>query len=161
MIRSATGYQLERAELLAYGSDGRPHPRRPRARYEIPVKETRPTPNSTHGLEDRQGISRALSSLTDEEREILRLQSVPVRFAPITRHILAGDLPRAFANGYQFVRSLPEEKRADGTPVNYAEIVGLEPVNLTYEQIAERLGLTARQVHRRVSSAHRKLRAAR
>lgn len=161
MVKSATGYQLQRAELLAYGSDGKPHPRRPRARYEIPIRETRPSyPTVNHELENRLQISRALAQLTDEEREILRLQSEPVRFAPLTRRILAGDLPRAYAAGYEFVRSLPEEQRADGTPVQYAEICGLEPVNMTYEQIAGRLGLTARQVHRRVSSANRKLRAA-
>lgn len=150
-VKSSTGYQLERAELLSQDADGNPIKHRPRGDYEVPVKETRATPNSTHGLEDKQAASKVLHELEPDELAVLNLQQ-EVKWELKQFTIAASKLEEALRNGYAFIR---HDQRGR------AVVDKQFPVSLTYVEIGERLGLTANRVHHLVKSANKKLRAKR
>lgn len=146
--RDSSGVANYRLWLYSEDGDGnRIAPKKSDVEY-IPIRETMNAPNLTHGLEDRQEVSRAVDKLDDEERQVLKLQE-EVTWTKKTRAVspsLVDDLVRA---GYWFIRTLKDGR---------AEVGCMFPVSLTYEQMGERLGLSATQVHRRVMTANRKLR---
>jgi hypothetical protein len=160
-MHSATGVQLARAELFSFDRDKRIK-HRPRGPYEIPIRETRSTPNSTHGLEDREEAMHAMSKLTVEERKIYELLNEPLGDpVDVEQRIPSGDLVRYLRKGYTLVGgSTTTEARADGIEQSYVVVVGKERNQRSYESVGERLGLSARQVRRRVLTANKKLIAA-
>jgi hypothetical protein len=151
------GAALERAAILAYGSDGKKHRRRCRGVYEIPIKETRSWSSSTLGYEHREEAALAHAKLTNEERAVLELLEEPVGQPELqTQTIRAGDLVRFLRRGYTLVAGTTREQ--DGATL--LDVEGLERHQRSYQAIGERLGLTEFQVQRRVLSARRKLRSA-
>jgi RNA polymerase sigma factor (sigma-70 family) len=91
-----------------------------------------------------------MAQLTPGEREVIRLQAEGVP-TERTREIPVEERQDAMDKGWDLVAQ-----------VNGVAIVKNEVrVRLTYEQIGQRLGLTARQVHRRLVSAKEKLRSMR
>jgi hypothetical protein len=154
-LKSNLGIQLRRAELYSTGSDGRPIPALSRHHSGIRVRETRSySPAQLHALEEqaeRAGREAALrAALTDDEKRILALQE-RVELREVKQAIGEAQLEGYLAAGWQLVR------RARGR----AHVVKAFVAAPTYAEIAEVLALSVRQVHRRVVSAHRKLRGTR
>lgn len=69
---------------------------------------------------------------------------------PLTRDIAVQELVDALEKGWEL------ERHANGVATVSREVF----VRLSYEEMGQRLGLTARQVHRRVAAANKKLRSA-
>jgi hypothetical protein len=89
--------------------------------------------------------------VTDEEREVWRLLHEQGGQREVKRAIPSSQLDAAYAAGWLFVKSLRRGR---------VQVVKSFAKTLSYEQIAERVGLTTRQVHSRVVSANKKLRSA-
>jgi RNA polymerase sigma factor (sigma-70 family) len=160
-VKSSLGMQLRRAELYSISSDGKPIKWRKRGNNEVPIRETRSTPNSTHGFEDTEEISRALATLTEEERRVIYLQEFEVGWREERWTVPAGDLEQWLRKGYVLVPGSEQtQQRAGLPPIQCLDVAGKERIAMTHEEIASCLGLSVRQVHRRVSSARRKLRGA-
>jgi len=127
--------------------DGCWHPGRIKLRETPPHALSRP--DAVREIEHRQELEHRLSKLTDEERAVLELHGqgeyrvVEVRYTleeveacrDDIHTLKIGELDRGF-------RTVTRRLR----------------MKLTYEEIGERLHLSARQVHRRLSSANAKLR---
>jgi hypothetical protein len=146
---------------LIYGIDheGNRVPARRRGVDYVPIHETRSTPNTTHGLEHREEAMHAAAKLTSEERDVLELLQEPIGQPVETQQkIQAGELVRFLRLGYVLVGgSTTTEKRSDGVEVDYVLVCGKERDQRSYEQIGERLGLSARQVRRRLLTANKKI----
>lgn len=162
MIRSALGPQLHRAYNLAHDSTGRLHPRRKAGVYEIKCRETRSGVNTIEEQQIRDLVrSRWCSLMTRDELEVMHLQGKITRHAKVRRPVLAGDLHRAFDESCELVPgSQKTVEQKSGVVAEYVDVDGEEPVQLHRDQIAERLGITANQVHELIKSAHRKFKRA-
>lgn len=157
----------------------------------MPVRETKPhalsTPLDTREEKtERDGETAAkLSLLNAEERAVLDLQArrwmepremtVPVdgllpllleegwtvvRRGSLDRLVGVETVGQLIDEGWVLIgqeNGLATVRLENGT----ATLAGDFAVHLTYEEIGERLGLSAHQVHRRVKQAHRKLRSKR
>jgi RNA polymerase sigma factor (sigma-70 family) len=92
----------------------------------------------------------ALATLTPEERAVFELRKERVSRKQ-TREVPREDLERALDQGWQL------DHQENGMAIVTREVF-MRP---SYDQVAKQLGLTARQVHRRIASANEKLRRAR
>lgn len=153
-VKSSLGGQLARAELF---HSERKHVDRHAIGYTVmPVKETpRHALSSPSDEREEQAardgeVERKLALLNGEEREILRLQSRKWMEEQHT-DVPIEELEKYLEEGWSLVRQ--ENGRA--------YLAGDFTQCLTYEDIGRRMGLTVAQVHRRVKSAHRKLRGVR
>ncbi len=123
------------------------HPQRIKAK-ETPLHALS-RPDAVRELENRQELEHALSSLTTEERAVLELHEqgayrvVECKYTPAEVEACRDDVHTLkigeLQHGYRIVTRRLRAK-------------------LTYEEIATRLRLTARQVHSRIASANKKLR---
>lgn len=134
---------------------------------------------------ERQGhAASAIASLDPQERAVLELQARRW-MEPREMQVEAVDMVRLLDEGWTLVRMGPLDRQVSSDETwpfldagwiivgqegglttmrlenGLATIGGNFAVHLTYEEIGERLGLSAHQVHRRVKSAHRKLRSKR
>jgi hypothetical protein len=103
---------------------------------------------------------RIISTLTDLERNVLRLQGRLLDKTTDRRRVLVGDVPEWTRGGYTY---LPGTEEIDANGAHTVEVFGHvveqhEPLN--HAQIAEELGVTERQVRRAVETANRKIRRA-
>lgn len=149
--------RLSRAEL--YSTDSNGNPIRSVDKYAIgytvmPVKETPRHALSTPLEEREERIAREgetaaqLALLTDEERRILHIQSRRW-MEPREVQVPVDQLASMLDEGWMLVR------QENGTAI----ISGDFAMSPTYEDIAHETGLSVHQVHRRVKSAHKKLRS--
>lgn len=92
----------------------------------------------------------ALKRLTDDERAVwdLKQERVPKKQ---TRQVAPDELDRACDQGWQIDHGVAYQ--VEGMFTVTREVF----VRMSYEQIAQKLGITTRQVHRRVVSIRRKL----
>src|SRR6266567_1029109 len=159
-IKSSTGTMLEHAELFSRDADGKRFgPLEPGHRR---LHETRQFSNLTHLTEREEQEETALrearahallEQLTPLEREILRLhEDRTLGSREVEQTVPASHLDVALANGWLLVRR---------TRHGSAVVVKSFPRQLTYSDIGEKMNLSARQVHRHIASAHRKLRSTR
>lgn len=169
-VRSSSGAQLERASILSVDSKGKRILALPAGYEGIRCNETRPhalsSPTAEESREERAErdgrAANQIASLSDLEREVLRLQGKLKYRVEQRITIAAGELKRWLDDGYTLIPG-SDSLREGKTPVTCVEVIGYEVIEvaaLDYEHIAERLELTLRQVHRVVSSANKKLRAA-
>ena len=172
-MKSPMGGMLARAAILSVDSKGKRIPPIPAGFEGIKCKETRahalsnPTAEETREEEmERAGrLARAQTDLSDLERGVLRLQGKLQQRVEERIRIPAGDLVHYLRDDYTLVPGSEEVvKRLGLPPVSTVEVVGYEVIQveqLDYEDMAERLCVTVRQVRRAVVSAHKKLRRAR
>lgn len=152
MSESAAGRLLPRTWML---SKHRHDPRK-LGNHVMHVRETPPhalshAHDETDERMEQQGRAQhELDKLTAEERAVLELQAK--RWMIEQECEVENDhVQQLLDEGWCFVR------HHEGKVV----LKGDFPMHMTYEDIGQRLGLSARQVHRRVVSAHRKLRSRR
>lgn len=161
-IRSSMGPMLDRADRLGHDSSGNRIAQADRHAVGsgvMPVKETRhyaPAPCALEDVEvDAQRVkdeSEVKALLTVEEnavREILlkRYPHIATCSTPVQ------DMDRMFEEGWLLV------KQENG--MAYFESAEPQQSQLSYEQIGHRVGLSAHQVHRRVTTMNKKLRGMR
>jgi hypothetical protein len=171
-VKSPTGALLERASILAVDSKGKRIPPLASGFEGIRCKETRPhalsNPESEGSREEqleREGRrARRVEELTELERDVLRLQGKLQHRVEQRLRIAAGDLNHYLRDDYTLIPGSEQlEERAGLPPVSTVLVVGYELIQveaLNYDSVAERLGVTVRQVKRAVISAHRKMRSA-
>ncbi len=171
-MKSPTGAMLERASILSCDSAGKPIPAMAREFEGVRCNETRPHALSSPGAEgsreeqlERDGRrANRVAELTDLERDVLRLQGKLQHRVEQRIRIAAGDLLRYLQDDYTLIPGSEETEERRGLPsVCTLMVVGYEVIQveqLDYDQVAERLGVTVRQVKRAVVSAHKKLREA-
>ena len=171
-VRSSLGGQLGRAANLSIDSSGKRIPPIPPGFDGIRCKETPPhalsSPDAEQSWEaraERDGrAANELARLTDLEREVLKLQGKLKHRIEERRTIAAGELSSWLRDGYTLIPGSETTVEREGQPsISCVDVVGsdvIEAGKLNYEDIAERLGITYRQVNSLVSSANRKLRAA-
>lgn len=154
----------------------------------MPVRETKPHALSTP-LDDREErierdgeTASKLELLDPEERAVIDLQARRW-MEPREMDVPVSDMTPLLSEGWTVVRRGPLDRQAPVEQVGQliddgwifvgqengmatvrlengmATLAGDFAVHLTYEEIGERLGLSAHQVHRRVKSAHWKLRS--
>lgn len=151
------GAQLQRAELYGFDSKGKAIPAKrrdveyPRSRETKPHALSRPAEGEDLGVGSLEEYARLVARLTPEERAVLNLQN---RQQVVERERVIGitDLGEHLDQGWSLVR-------VGGAGIATVSREFVE-ATLTYGEIGARLGISARQVHRRVVSAHRKMRAA-
>ena len=97
----------------------------------------------------RAKFEQAMATLTPEERSVLELKAERVSRID-TREVVLQELVDAREKGWELV------SHSNGI----ATVTGEVFVKLDYDEMGKRLGLTARQVHRRMAAANRKLRSA-
>lgn len=154
------GKALERAELYSTDADGKkigklqPGHRR--------VKRAPHAPKPVDEAPEKVADLWAHAKLTDEERQVQSLYGL-TRRKKVKKTVRTGNLPRYFLDGYTLLEVLPLEQveQPDGSIVEeeWCVVEGYEELHMSYDDMAEQLGLSRRQVHRRMSSAFRKLRA--
>lgn len=156
----------------------------------MPVRETkphalsRPTDSRDEETERAGEVAAKLDLLDPQERAVLELQARRW-MEPREMQVEAADMARLLDEGWTLVRMGPLDRQVSSDETwplldagwvivgqeggltmmrlenGLATVAGEFAVHLTYEEIGERLGLSAHQVHRRVKSAHRKLRSKR
>lgn len=171
---SQLGAQLDRAERYSQDREGRRIQRADRHAIGYTIVPVRPTPphalskgiDATTSAEEhllREGLrSRILESLTPLEAAVLRLQGKLAHQVEERLRIPAGHIAEYIRGGYTYVPgSERDESRQGLPPIATIEVVGRVEVQvegLNYAAIAERLGVSVRQVHRAVYRANRKVR---
>lgn len=121
-----------------------------RANSGVDIESLEPTPEEIERAEREHAKTkrdRALDSLTLEERAVFELKQEQVSKTQ-TREIAVDELDRAIEQGWNI------DHQVSDTLIVTREVF----VRMSYEQIGHRLGLTARQVHRRIVSLREKLR---
>jgi len=171
-LRSSTGTQLARAELYAFDDKGNRIATAGRGANVMPVKETRTyvepatvseSQDERRAREGRQ--ARILASLTDDEATVLHYQGKLVCRIQKPREVAGGDVAEYLNAGYVLKPGSVRLLERDGLPpVEVATVIGFEEVQverLSYDEIAEHLGVSIHMVNKLVVSANKKLRALR
>lgn len=148
-----SGRSWARAEQFGTDSDGR---RIPKKSPDFTGITPRPTKNHVLSHPERENPAEleqqalACARLTHEEQAIFDLQACG-QVESVERSITAEEFEKHIAEGWALVRN------HGGTVTMSREFVR----TMTYEDMATALGLSARQVHSRVVSAHKKIKKAR
>ncbi len=171
-MKSPTGALLERAAILAVDHTGKRIPPLPSGFEGIRCKESPPHALSNPGAEgsreeqlEREGRrANRLAELTPLESDVLRLQGKLMHKVELRVRVPSGDQHEYERDGYSLIPGSDQIEQRPGLPdIETVVMVGHEveqQEQLDCDQVAERLGVTARQVKRAVITAHRKMRAA-
>ena len=169
-LRSPSGRALYRTWVYSGSADGEDYRYGELGDGVIRVRETHnyaPGPTDDRESADervaREGrYASAVAALNDVERSVLEHQGKLMRRVEFRLTIPAGELVEYQRDGYTLIPGSVTSTEAGEVPaLDLVEVVGTEWVQvaqLDHDGVAERLGITVRQVRSAVTSANRKLR---